>query len=212
MAKKPTPTIATTDLAAQIVALQLQLAQQSQLEDPNLWANTMHAEGVKRAILVAAMGGHTVLFIGPESPRAVTLAAQLGVASVAYPSCDRPHHKPSVAAWMKRLSPMFAKFDMHVEAPATSSKQERPGTSLAYAQQNLAQARVDQPKSKPAAMPMSDGGALILRQASGELGFNQMQRETVTMVARTIARIGGEATVDVSHVAEAVQYCLDRRI
>jgi magnesium chelatase family protein len=60
---------------------------------------------------------------------------------------------------------------------------------------------------------LDDGCLRLMKQAMDELGLSARAYDKVRRVARTIADLDGSPTINVSHVAEAVQYrLLDRRL
>ena len=59
---------------------------------------------------------------------------------------------------------------------------------------------------------LSDSCLLLMKQAMDEMGLSARAFDKVRRVARTIADIEGEETINENHLAEAVQYrLLDRR-
>jgi magnesium chelatase family protein len=127
-----------------------------------------------------------------------------------------------VARYQGRLSgPLLDRIDLHVEVPALSPGEllDAPAgepTAAVQARCGAARERAMQRQGKSnhalqgeeidrhaglASQP-SD----FLRLVAGRLGWSARSTHRVLKMARTIADLAGSATVDVVHVAEAVQY------
>lgn len=127
-----------------------------------------------------------------------------------------------VARYQGRLSgPLLDRIDLHVEVPALSpadlldapaGEPTAPVQARCVAARTLAVRR--QGKENHALQgeeidthaALSDKALDFLRQASGRLGWSARSTHRVLKVARTIADLAASRSVEVPHVAEAVQY------
>jgi magnesium chelatase family protein len=125
----------------------------------------------------------------------------------------------------KISGPLLDRIDIHVEVPAVPFKELR-GNSEAESSADI-RARVEQARALQssrgfynARMPsrdirklcvLDDAGERTLEMAVRRMGLSARAHDRILKVARTIADLGGSATVSAKHVAEAVQYrSLDR--
>jgi magnesium chelatase family protein len=127
-----------------------------------------------------------------------------------------------VARYQGRLSgPLLDRIDLHVEVPALSPADllDAPaGEATARVQSRCIAAReralARQGKDNHALQgeqidqhaALSPSAANFLRQAATRLAWSARATHRALKVARTIADLAGSATLDVVHVAEAVQY------
>jgi magnesium chelatase family protein len=133
--------------------------------------------------------------------------------------------------YLSRLSgPLIDRIDIHVEAPAVPWKQlaaAPTGTSSAQMRDQAAKARRRQVERQGATTPnsrlsgrqldtlavMTDEARTMLGQALTELGLSARAYDKIRRVARTIADMAESATLELQHIAEAVQYrLLDRKV
>jgi magnesium chelatase family protein len=135
--------------------------------------------------------------------------------------------------YLGRLSrPLIDRIDIHVEAPAVpwselAAGRERPrGTSSAQMRERVLHARERQRARQGSRLnarlsgsqlddlaPMAEAARTLLGQAISQLGLSARAYDKVRRVARTIADIEGAPTLEVAHIAEAVQYrLLDRMV
>jgi magnesium chelatase family protein len=135
--------------------------------------------------------------------------------------------------YLSKLSgPLIDRIDIHVEAPAVPFKQlsatnTPAGTSSKQMRQQVLAARAVQAKRQGPGKPnsrlsnrdldslamMSEAARTLLGQSITEMGLSARAYDKIRRVARTIADMEGARDLDVSHVAEAVQYrLLDRKV
>jgi magnesium chelatase family protein len=151
------------------------------------------------------------------------------------PSDD--HGRREMDRYLSRVSrPLIDRIDIHVEAPAVPWKQLTgggagggavpAGTSSADMRKKINAAREVQRKRQgettnarlrgkqlDSLAPMSDEARETLGQAITELGLSARAYDKVRRIARTIADLEGSLTLELAHVAEAIQYrLLDRRV
>ena len=132
--------------------------------------------------------------------------------------------------YLGRISrPLIDRIDIHVEAPAVpwkdlSATDRKPGTSTAQMRDRVASARERQRarqgetlnarlrgKDLDTLAPMTDDARAMLGGALTELGLSARAYDKIRRVARTIADIDAAETIDIAHIAEAIQYrLLDR--
>ena len=125
----------------------------------------------------------------------------------------------------KISGPLLDRIDIHVEVPAVPYQELRggaPAESSAEIRERVERAREVQ-RSRgyynsrmPARLirkecALDASGERTLEMAVRRMGLSARAHDRILKVARTIADIGGSATVAAKHVAEAVQYrSLDR--
>lgn len=132
--------------------------------------------------------------------------------------------------YMSRLSgPLLDRIDIHVEAPAvawkelssaargTGTAQLREGALAARERQRARQGRPVNARLSGKQLdewaPMHEAAKALLGQAISELGLSARAYDKVRRVSRTIADLEGTDRIELSHVAEAVQYrLLDRKV
>ena len=140
--------------------------------------------------------------------------------------------EPLIERYRARISgPLLDRIDLHVEVPVPKLEElrgrsgERSETIARRVQKarDLQSERLSGSVSPPinAAMgaeqtrsfcPMGENTKPLLDQAYHQLGLSARALDRITKVARTIADLEGAEDVEVSHLAEAIQYrALDRR-
>ena len=135
-----------------------------------------------------------------------------------------------VARYQAKLSgPLLDRIDLHVDVPAlpahellapvTSQKNENQSTEVTsivrdrvFLAHKLAQARQGKPNQAlqgnelDTHVALDDSGRHYLNKAAARLGWSARSTHRAMKVARTIADLAGAEAVQVSHLAEAVQY------
>jgi magnesium chelatase family protein len=135
-----------------------------------------------------------------------------------------------VARYQAKLSgPLLDRIDLHVDVPAlpahellapvTSQKNENQSTEATsivrervFSAHKMAQARQGKPNQAlqgnelDTHVALDDAGRHYLNKAAARLGWSARSTHRAMKVARTIADLAGAETVQVSHLAEAVQY------
>jgi predicted ATPase with chaperone activity len=173
-------------------------------------------EYAKRAIAVAALGGHTVLFVGPPGVGKTMLRALAYhlVVPASFESLPCPcgfHGDPARACRCERddLDDWnlwhLPRAEVNVEVvrvPAYELAATMPGTSAARMRADIESARTG---SDPGSTLDRDGETL-LRHAIDELGLSPAVRETTIRIARTVARLDGSDRIRPEHVCEAIGY------
>ena len=145
-------------------------------------------------------------------------------------ACECPG--PMIDRYRARVSgPLLDRIDLHVEVPVPSLGELKsgPGTGSDDMAERVDAARARQRKrfrgaaTPPvnAAMgpgttrrvcPLDAAAQVLLDRAYEQLGLSARALDRVLKVSRTIADLAGRDTIDVGHVAEAIQYrALDRR-
>ncbi len=201
----PVPTPAELDtIRARIIADRAALAAGSWLADPDLWARVRGHESEKRAICVAAVQGHSVAFMGPESELCRDLAAQAGVAAAVVP-VPAAGDDAAYAAFLATL----AGFDIHCEAPASLARDSYPGrpagTSLARVLEQVKAAKL------PDADRRSANANSLFAQYVANFTVPDAVRSVIWSVARSVAALGRCDEIGIVDVSEACTYRLDRK-
>ncbi|MES2243846.1 MAG: YifB family Mg chelatase-like AAA ATPase [Pseudomonadota bacterium] len=127
-----------------------------------------------------------------------------------------------VARYQGKLSgPLLDRIDLHVEVGALAAEEllgAAPGESTASIRQRVVAAReratarqgssnqVLQGKAIDAQCQLDDAAAKFLNTAAARLGWSGRSIHRCLKVARTIADLAGAQSVQLTHVAEAVQY------
>ena len=129
-----------------------------------------------------------------------------------------------VARYQSKLSgPLLDRIDLHVEVPAvvaTDLLQAQPGETSAAIRQRCGAARERaigrqgklnqalQAQEIDMHLLLDDAAAKFLQIAAARLGWSARSTHRALKVARTIADLGAAHSVQVTHVAEAMQYRL----
>ncbi len=127
-----------------------------------------------------------------------------------------------VARYQSKLSgPLLDRIDLHVEVPALAAAdllQAQPGETSASIRQRCSAARersiARQGKLNQALqaqeidthLRLDDAAARFLQIAAARLGWSARSTHRALKVARTIADLGAAPSVQVAHMAEAMQY------
>ena len=127
-----------------------------------------------------------------------------------------------VARYQSRLSgPLLDRIDLHVEVPALAAAdllQAQPGEASAAIRQRCGAARERaitrqgklnqalQAKEMDTHLLLDDAAARFLHLAATRLGWSARSTHRALKVARTIADLAAAHSVQVTHMAEAMQY------
>jgi predicted ATPase with chaperone activity len=174
-------------------------------------------ECAKRAVLVAAAGSHSILFIGPPNCgktmlRAVALELGLGNTFEARPcpcgyhgspiracNCSNSKIDKSLAAWP------VADITVEVVQPPQRELNGRPGTGVAEMKTQIAY------MSSHTDLTLDEHSANPLKCACVELGIDPDARTRIIAIARTIANLDNSERIGPSHTCEAINYRAFRR-
>ena len=173
-------------------------------------------EMAKRALIVAATGGHSILFIGPPSCgktmlRAVALQLDLGTTFEAR-SCPCGYRSdPGVACrctprQVARHLQRIPAADINVEMYRPAQREMKmPGTTLADMRRQIAN------KSGYESSELDEHCRNLLKASVAELGLDADVRSRIITVARTIANLDRAEQIMASHVCESINYRTLRR-
>ena len=175
-------------------------------------ASMIHGnEMAKRALVVAAAGNHSILFLGPPNSgktmlRAVALELGLGSTFEARPcpcgywndlrrSCDCTDGRIEKH---RRKSP---RWDITIEVVCPPEREMRtPGTTLAEMRRQV------QAKSDFQSLELDEESRNLLKAAVAELGLDTDVRNRIVAVARTIANLDRCERIESRHLCEAINY------
>jgi predicted ATPase with chaperone activity len=173
-------------------------------------------EAAKRALVVAAAGGHSILFVGPPNcgktmMRAVAL--ELGLTETfegrPCPCGWRSHRDHPCTCSAKQVQRHMAKLplaDITIEMHQPESRDRiMPGSSLAEMRQYIANTTDDE------SLDLEETASRLLRASVQEMGLDEAVRQRIVQVARTIANLDRVEHIHSAHVCEAVNYRLLRR-
>jgi magnesium chelatase family protein len=145
--------------------------------------------------------------------------------------CTCPHG--SAQKYLARVSgPLLDRFDLHIEVPRVefgklSAREESEASADIRKRVNIARAlqekrldgtgihsnaRMTAAQTRMFCSP-TPAAMHLLEQAFERLGLSARAYDKILRVSRTVADLAGSETVDVQHVAEAVQFRgLDRKL
>ena len=172
-----------------------------------IYANEM----AKRALVVAAAGNHSILFLGPPNCgktmlRAVALELGLGSTFEARPCpCGyRSDPRRACQCSCRRIEGHLRKLpatDISVEVVSPLEREMRtPGTTLAEMRRQV------QSKSDFQSLELDEDGRNLLKAAVAELALDTDVRNRVLVVARTIAHLDRCERIEPRHLCEAINY------
>jgi len=168
-------------------------------------------EIAKRALIVAAAGSHSILFIGPPNcgktmMRAVALELRLADTHEARPCpCGwRTHRNRPCRCTVTNIERHVAKLpaaDITVEMQQPAEQQRRmPGTTLAGMEGQIAEA------ADFDSLELDHTAEMLLTAAVREMGIDEAARQRIVQVARTVADLDQSERIKSAHMAEAVNY------
>ena len=168
-------------------------------------------ELAKRALVVAAAGNHSILFVGPANCgktmlRAVALDLGLVQTFEARPCPCGYRTSPNVACrcTVKQVERHLRKLpvaEITVEMQYPAQREMRtPGTTLMEMRQQIAS------KGNHDSLDLGEVTANLMRAAVRELNLDPDTQRRVLTVARTIANLDDSNTIEPSHLCEAINY------
>ena len=213
-----------TKTEQQFLAAKEALLKEKLSQYPDPWSLVPGQESVKRAIVVAAVQGHTVAGFGPSGCYADELtagAALLGVPMMTALCCPCGNYTDPIRAcscsvskisqWTrKHLFILRDSAEIHVEISSVPSSiilahQNRKGygsTTIEMVRPELK----DIGALPPVDWAQGDDITSIAKQAMNELGITGEQLRIIRNVARSIAALAHSENVKIEHFLEAIQY------
>ena len=168
-------------------------------------------EFAKRALIVAAAGGHSILFVGPSTcgktmMRAVAL--ELGLAETFEIRCCRCGNRSDprsdctcTVRQVERHLGRMPQADITVEMQRPTHREMGcRGTKLADMRRQI------EAKSEYVSTELGPHESSLMRAAVIETALDPAARETVLAVARTIASLDNCEQLEASHLVEAINY------
>lgn len=170
-------------------------------------------EAAKRAILVAAAGGHSISLIGPSGvgktmlrAAAVKLGVSISFESRCCPCGNYSVPRRSCGCSVEQIAATVSSLpvaDIEIEVPPV------PERVMANTQAGTTTERLAEQielMAHHASLNLGVSGETLLRSAVSELGLDGRARETILRVARTIANLDDSPVIMPIHVAEAINY------
>ena len=168
-------------------------------------------EMAKRALVVAAAGNHSILFVGPPNCgktmlRAVALELGLGTTFEARPCpCGyRNDPRRSCQCRYNQIERHLRKLpvaDISIEVVNPNEREMRsPGTTFAQMRQGI------EAKSEHKLLELDENSRNLLKAAICELALDADVRNRILAVARTIANLDRSERIESRHVCEAINY------
>jgi predicted ATPase with chaperone activity len=181
-------------------------------------ASIIHGnEMEKRALVVAAAGDHSILFVGPPNCgktmlRALALELGLGNTFETRP-CPCGYHGSPVRscncsiAKIEKCRAVWPVADITVEVvqPPQRELNGRPGTAVADMKAQIAGL------SSHTDLALDNDSMNLLKCACVELGIDPDARNRIIAIARTIANLDNSRRIGPSHTCEAINYRSFRR-
>jgi len=169
-------------------------------------------ECAKRALLVAAAGGHSILFIGPPNCgktmlRAVALELGLGDTFEARP-CPCGYHGSPLRACncscskIERCRTSWPVVDITIEVVQPPQREliGRPGTGVAEMKAQIAR------MSSHTDLTLDQDSANLLKCACAEYAIDPDARNRIIAIARTVANLDWSERIGPAHACEAFNY------
>ena len=174
-------------------------------------------EMAKRALVVAAAGNHSILFVGPPNCgktmlRAVALELGLGSSFEVWPCpCGyRGDPRRACGCSFKQIERHVRKWpatDISIEMMCPPEREMRSaGTGLAEMRQQIAS------KTAYESLELGDDSRNLLRAAVSECALDTDARNRVLAVARTVANLDRCERIEARHLCEAINYRMLRRL
>ena len=168
-------------------------------------------EMAKRALVVAAAGSHSILFLGPPNCgktmlRAVVLELGLGSTFEARPCpCGyRSDPRRACQCSCRQIEGHLRKLpatDISIEVVCPPEREMRtPGTTLAEMQKQI------EAKTGYESLELDEDSRNLLKAAVAELGLDTDVRNRILAVARTIANLDRNERIESRHLCEAINY------
>ena len=169
-------------------------------------------EMAKRALLVAAAGSHSILFVGPPNCgktmlRAVALELGLGNTFEARPCPCGYHGSPRRAcncscSKIERCRAAWPVADITIEVvePPQRELNGRPGTGVAEMKAQIAR------MTSHTDLTLDQDSANLLKAACTEYSIDPDARNRIIVIARTVANLDHSESIRPHHTCEAINY------
>ncbi|MGO9113025.1 MAG: ATP-binding protein [Thermoguttaceae bacterium] len=170
-------------------------------------------EMAKRAVVVAAAGNHSILFVGPPNCgktmlRAVALELGLGATFEIWPCPCGYRNDPRRAcecrsSQIERHIRKLPVVDICIEVvcpPEREMRSTTPGTTLAEIKHQI------ETKTGHESLELGDDSRNLLRAAVSEYALDADVRNRILAVARTIANLDRSEWIEARHLCEAINY------
>lgn len=193
----------------------LELSRRITVDDP--FKAIKGQEHCKRALIVAAVQGHTVGIYGPHGSgksMLVDAGRAIGVVVIEGTPCPCGNFMDArlpckctpavISRHQQKLSKTAGKCDLHVECPSVPSREllsKFHGTTIKHARDQLARI-----VSLPDKATRGSDCDEIIRQVVSELGMSAKTLDVCLSVAQSTAALCGRDSIQAEDVLEAVHY------
>lgn len=205
--------LSDADLAKLLRDVRCECARRSQDETADICGIIKGQEMVKRAVLVAAAGQHSLLTVGPSGTGKTMLramAAELGLhESFEAWSCKCGGFGDLLRACNctpRQLNAVRSKWpacEITIEVPRVPERELHSslrGTSAEDLRQQLRE------QITVTSLVLDEASKRLLACSVSEMGFDGHVRDSIVRVARTIANLDGSEAIRPQHLCEAINY------
>jgi magnesium chelatase family protein len=219
IATKSIGTMSDEKLSVLWATVQGEVRRRVHVDAPDPFIVIKGQESAKRAVIVAAVQNHSILFVGPHGVGKTMLRAaaeRVGVVIHEVIPCPCGYFTDPCAPckcnarmidrhFKKHIATLWRACDIILQVPPVPSREmlsTRNGTSLADVQEQVSRGRAHKIPVKETA---DDCSLRLLKQAMTELSLGE-RVDTIWSIAGSIAALAGSTVLRSDHVCEAIMY------